>query len=162
VNPGEIRTGLPAGDVSYARAFRAQPFGSSLVSMTLSGWRVLQLLQEQWCGRDRQRILQPSDSVRYVWSVSTAAQILGKPCAGAPNPVSGLEIDGRPVVPDGHYRVVTSSMLAGGFNRFDALRAGVDRADGPADVDALEAYLAPSLSGDPRVPPETDRIGVAP
>jgi 5'-nucleotidase len=162
VNPGEVRTGIAPGDVTYARAFRAQPFGSSLVSMTLSGSRVFQLLQEQWCGRERQRVLQPSRGVRYSWSQSTAAAILGKPCAGAPNPVSGLEINGHPVVPAGQYRIAVSSLLAGGFNRFDALRAGVGLADGPGDVAALESYLAPTLSAGPLVPPETDRIAVVP
>ena len=56
------------------------------------------------------------------------------------------------------YRVAVSSLSAGGFNSFDALAAGSDRADGPADTAAMEAHLAPSLSGEPRVPPATDRI----
>jgi 5'-nucleotidase len=162
VNPGEIRAGLAAGDVTYARAFAAQPFGSSLVSMTLSGARLFVLLKEQWCGRDRQRILQVSDSVRYTWSASTAAAIVGLPCAGAPNPVSGLEIAGEPVREDGQYRIAVSSLLAGGFNGFDSLRAGFDLADGPQDTAAMEAHLGPSLSGEPLVPPATDRIAVAP
>jgi hypothetical protein len=58
--------------------------------------------------------------------------------------------------------VAVSSMLAGGFNRFDVLGAGTDRGDGPPDTAALEAHLAPSLSGVPIVPPETTRIGVIP
>ena len=162
VNPGEIRAGLAAGDVTFGRAFAAQPFGTSLVSMTLSGVRIMVLLKEQWCGRDGQRVLQVSDSVRYAWSASTAAAIVGKPCAGAPNPIFGLQIDGEPVRDDGQYRIVVSSLLAGGFNRFDTLRAGTDLAGGPADTAALEAHLASSLTGTPRVPPETDRIGLAP
>jgi hypothetical protein len=65
-------------------------------------------------------------------------------------------------VPRGEYRITVSSLLAGGFNRFDALRAGVALADGPGDVAALESYLAPTLTGNPRVPPETTRIAVVP
>ncbi len=127
VNPGEIRTGIPAGDVDYASAFRAQPFGSSLVTMTLTGAQVREVLKEQWCGRQTQRILQPSQSVRYAWSLSTAAAIQGRPCAGAPNPVSELAIGGEPVETEREYRVTVSSMLAGGFNRYETLAAGTER-----------------------------------
>jgi 5'-nucleotidase len=162
VNPGEVRTGIAAGDVTVAEAFRAQPFGSSVVTMTLTGGQILELLREQWCGREQQRILAPSSGVRYLWSVGAAAAIQGRPCEGAMNPVSELRIGGRSVEGDAHYRVAVSSMLAGGFNRFDVLGAGTDRGDGPPDTAALEAHLAPSLSGDPIVPPETDRIGLVP
>jgi 5'-nucleotidase len=162
VNPGEIRTGIPAGDVNFAAAFRSQPFGSSLVTMTLTGAQIRELLKEQWCGRTEQRILQPSSGVRYSWSQAAMASIQGAPCAGAANPVSSLEIGGDPVDLDRGYRVTVSSMLAGGFNRFETLLAGADRTDGPDDTAAIETHLAPTLTGEPLVPPETDRISVAP
>jgi 5'-nucleotidase len=162
VNPGEVRTGIAAGDVTVAGAFRAQPFGSSVVAMTLTGSQILALLKEQWCGRERQRVLAPSAAVSYLWSLGAAAAIQGQPCDGALNPVSELRIRGELVEPDATYRVAVSSMLAGGFNRFDVLEAGTDRGDGPPDTVALEAHLAPSLTGDPIVPPETTRIGVVP
>ena len=162
VNPGELRGGLPAGDVTYGRAFASQPFGTSLVSMTLTGAQLLELLKQQWCDRGRALILQPSESVRYAWSASAAAAAQGAPCATAPNPVSQLAIGGTPVDGARSYRVAVSSLSAGGFNRFDALAAGDDRTDGPADTAAMEAHLAPSLSGEPRVPPATDRITVVP
>jgi 5'-nucleotidase len=162
VNPGEIRSGLPAGDVTYGRAFASQPFGSSLVSMTLTGEQLLELLKQQWCDRKRALILQPSATVSYTWSAATAAAIVGAPCATAPNPVTGLAVDGAPVEPARRYRVAVSSLLAGGFNSFDALDGGVERADGPQDTAAMEAHLGPSLTGGPLVPPATDRIAVAP
>jgi 5'-nucleotidase len=162
VNPGEIRTGIAAGEVTVAKAFRAQPFGSSVTTMTLTGGQILELLKEQWCGRDRQRILGTSSGVTYMFSIAGAAAIQGQPCGGAPNPVSELRIANQPVDGDARYRVAVSSLLAGGFNRFDVLGAGTGRGDGPPDTDALEAYLAPSLTGDPIVPPETTRIGRVP
>jgi 5'-nucleotidase len=42
------------------------------------------------------------------------------------------------------------------------LRDGTDRLGGSVDTDALEAYLAPSLTGTPIAPPALDRIDVAP
>jgi 5'-nucleotidase len=162
VNPGEIRAGLPAGDVTFGRAFASQPFGTSLVSMSLYGADVLQLLKQQWCGRPQPRVLQPSDGVSYTWSAQVAASIQGKPCATAANPVADLRIAGGPVEPERLYRITVSSLLAGGFNRFEALESGAYRAGGPDDTAALEAHLAPSLAGEPLVPPPTDRIAVAP
>ena len=100
--------------------------------------------------------------MHYAWSLATAAAIQGQPCAGAPNPVSALAIGGEPVEAERAYRVTVSSMLAGGFNRYETLAAGTERTDGPPDVTALEGHLAPSLSGDPLVPPETVRIDVVP
>ena len=38
----------------------------------------------------------------------------------------------------------------------------LDRLGGSLDTDALEAYLAPSLTGAPIAPPALDRIDVAP
>jgi 5'-nucleotidase len=162
VNPGEIRAGLAAGDVTFGRAFASQPFGTSLISMWLHGGDVLELLKQQWCGRAEQRVLQPSSGVSYTWSAQVAAAIQGKPCAKAPNPVSDLHIGGAPVDGGRLYRITVSSLLASGFNRFDALATGADRAGGADDIAALEAHLAPSLAGDPLMPPATDRIAVAP
>jgi 5'-nucleotidase len=162
VNPGEVRRGLSAGEITYGRAFASLPFGSTLVTMSLYGGDVLELLKEQWCGRSAQRVLQPSLGVSYTWSRQVADSILGQPCAGAPNPVSGLYVDGTPVEPGRLYRITVSSRLAQGFNRFDALKPGLNQVGGPDETAALETYLAPSLTGDPIVPPVRNRIAVAP
>ena len=93
------------------------------------------------------------------WTMAAAE---GAPCATAPNPVSQLALGGTPVNGERSYRVAVSSLSAGGFNSFGALAGGADRADGPADTAAMETHLAPSLSGEPRVPPATDRIARVP
>ena len=161
VNPGEVRRGLSAGEITYGRAFASLPFGSTLATVSMYGLDVLELLKEQWCGRSRQRVLQPS-SVSYLWSKQVADSILGQPCAGAANPVSNLRIAGGPLEPERLYRVTVSSRLAEGFNRFDALAPGANKVGGPDETAALETYLAPSLTGDPISPPVRNRIAVAP
>jgi 5'-nucleotidase len=157
VNPGSVRVGLPAGDVTFGVAFRAQPFGASLVTMTLSGAQVLDLLKQQWCGRARPLILLPS-GVNYVWSRAAVAAATDKPCATAPNPVGNLQIGGAPVDPGRGYRVAVSTLLAYGPDGLTTFRAGTARAGGPTDTEALERFLAPSLTGTPYVPPLRDRI----
>ena len=73
MNPGGVRADLrprnPEGVVSYGDAFAMQPFGNSLVTMSLSGAQLLAVLEQQWTGanRDRARILQPSAGFHYRW-----------------------------------------------------------------------------------------------
>jgi 5'-nucleotidase len=158
IRPGQVRAGLAAGDVSYARAFMTQPFGTSLVSMSLTGVQLLDLLKEQWCGRSKTEVLQVSAAVRYTWSASIARAIKSRPCATAPNPVSGLEIDGEPVEPDRLYRITVNSGMANRDDNYPTLSRGTNRAGGPQDTEALEDYLQPSVDGTPLEPPERDRL----
>jgi 5'-nucleotidase len=162
MNPGGVRSDLAAGDVTFGEAFTVQPFGNSLVTLTLTGAQLLDTLKQQWCEQDSPKVLLPSAGVHYSYSSSAAAALTGQPCAGAANPVSGLTIGGTPVDPAAGYLVTVNSFLADGGDKFTALRDGTDRLGGSVDTDALEAYLAPSLSGTPIAPPALDRIDVTP
>ena len=52
------------------------------------------------------------------FSKSVAASILGKPCAGAANPVSGVTIGGAALNPAATYRITTNNFLADGGDDF--------------------------------------------
>jgi 5'-nucleotidase len=158
IRPGQVRAGLGAGEVSYARAFMTQPFGTSLVSMTLTGDQMLELLKEQWCGRSKTEVLYPSASVSYTWSATTARAIKDTPCATAPNPVTGLSIGGEPVEPTRAYRITVNSGMANRDDNYPTLSRGTNRWGGPEDTAALERYLEPSVDGPPLEPPERDRL----
>jgi 5'-nucleotidase len=162
MNPGGVRSDIAAGDVTFGEAFTVQPFGNSLVTLTLTGAQLLEVLKQQWCSQDAARVLLPSAGVHYTYSASAAAALVGQPCAGAANPVTGLTIAGAAVDPAASYRVTVNSFLADGGDKFTVLRDGTDRLGGSVDTDALEAYLAPSLTGTPIAPPALDRIDVAP
>jgi hypothetical protein len=47
-------------------------------------------------------------------------------------------------------------------SREDATGPRIDRLGGEVDTDALEDYIAPSLTGAPVAPPALDRIDVTP
>src|SRR5918999_5004541 len=175
MNPGGVRTDFTFaqsgtegdGNVTYGEAFNVQPFGNSLVTMNLTGAELYDMVKSQWCGQDFARVLLPSAGVEYTFDRSVAASLLPdpgttavKPCAGAPNPVSDLRIGGVLVDPGASYRITVNSFLADGGDRFPVVRAGTDRLGGAVDTDALEAYIAPSLSGAPIAPPALDRIDV--
>ena len=172
MNPGGVRadfTFAPSGAeapgaVTFGESFTVQPFGNSLVTMTLTGAQLLELLKQQWCGQTGgRRILQPSASVAYTFDASAATEITGAACASAPNPVSGLTIGGAAVDPAASYRITVNSFLADGGDAFTVLREGTDRLGGEVDTDALTAYLAPSLEPGAAVgPPALDRITVVP
>jgi 5'-nucleotidase len=161
VNPGIVRAGLPVGDISYGRAFTAQPFGTTLVTMTLTGAQIRNLLKQQWCGRSSPNVLQVSN-VSYSWSRHVARSITGKPCADAADPVTGLTVAGTPVEPWMAWRVTVNSSLASGGDQFYVLHSGTQPVDGQGDADALAAHLAPSVTGVPLMPPARDRITLIP
>jgi 5'-nucleotidase len=164
MNPGGVRAPFAFvqsgsegdGNVTYGEAFTVQPFGNSLVTMTLTGAQILEMLQSQWCGQTSPRVLLPSAGVHYTWSTGAAAN------ACTTNPVSNLTIGGTPVDPAASYRITVNSFLADGGDNFPVLREGTDRLGGEVDTDALEDYIAPSLTGAPVAPPALDRIDVTP
>jgi 5'-nucleotidase len=170
MNPGGVRadfTFAPSGseapgEVTYGEAFTVQPFGNSLVTMTLTGQQILDMLKSQWCGQAFPRVLLPSAGVHYTFDQSDATAILETPCAGAVNPVSNVTISGTPLDPAASYRVTVNSFLADGGDIFPVLRQGTDRLGGAVDTDALEAYIAPSLTGAPISPPALNRIDAIP
>jgi 5'-nucleotidase len=162
MNPGGVRAPFAAGEITYGEAFTVQPFGNTLTTMTLTGAQVLEMLKSQWCGQTFRRVLYPSAGVRYTYDASVAASILSQPCAGAENPVSDVVLGGAPLDPGASYRITVNSFLADGGDAFAVLREGTDRLGGVPDVDALEAYLRPTLTGEPLAVPALDRITAVP
>ncbi|MFY0528520.1 bifunctional metallophosphatase/5'-nucleotidase [Archangium gephyra] len=146
MNPGGIRADLEAGDVTYGEAFDVQPFGNTLVTMTLTGAQLHTLLEQQWEG-SLVRVLQPSRGFGYTWKASA-------PVGQKVDPAS-LRLHGAPVDPAGRYRVTVNSFLAQGGDNFRVLPTGTERRGGPLDLDALEAWLK---ARSPLSPPGTNRL----
>ena len=146
-NPGGIRTDLRAGTVTYADLFAVQPFGNSLVRMTLSGGQLVRLLEQQWADQPQPRVLQVS-GITYAWQPEAPV--------GARVDATDVRVGGQPLVLDGRYRVVVNSFLAEGGDNFTVLREGTDREGGAQDLDAFVDYVA-ALPG-PVVAPPGGRI----
>jgi 5'-nucleotidase len=162
VNPHILRTGLPRGDITYGRAFTSLPFGSSLITQSMTGGQIRELLKQQWCGRKEPQILQVSSTVSYTWSRSKAKAALNKPCSAETDPVGDLTIRGNPVKSYESFRVTINTTMQGRGAQFSILHTGTDRTGGPGDVESFAAYLEPSVAGAPIVPASTSRINVAP
>lgn len=145
MNPGGIRADLPFnapnGNVTYGDAFTVQPFGNSLVTLTLSGAQIKTLLETQFANCLGQtsfdRILQVSKGLTYNWSAGAA-------CG---NKVSSIALNGVAIDPTASYRVTVNSFLADGGDAFAVLKDGTARLGGAVDTDAFEAYLQANPAG---------------
>jgi 5'-nucleotidase len=153
MNAGGIRADLtypssPAGEgdgvVTYGEAFAVQPFGNSLVTMTLNGAQIDALLERQFTGGNG--ILQVSEGFAYTYSVS----------APADSKVSNITLNGFPISPGTDYRVTVNSFLADGGDNYGILATGTNRVPGNVDTDAFENYLKANAAG--ITPGPQDRI----
>ena len=173
-NPGFLFAGSAAGEgngnITYGEAFTVQPFGNSLVTMTLTGQQLKDLLEQQFpgcLGQGTRRILQISNGVRYSVSESAA------PCSKvvdlsftptdvtvvppvATGPAESIVSGGVVLNPTRTYRVTVNNFLATGGDGFTVLQGGQDVLGGAQDIDALVAYLAnykaPAAAYDPAAP----------
>jgi len=140
-NPGGMRTDLvalasgpDAGNVTYGAVFAAQPFNNRLITLTLSGAQLKDLLEQQWQGDAGSRMLQVSSGFHYAWRASAPD--------GAHVDAGSMRLGDEPVRPEGRYRVTVNNFLAAGGDRFDVLKSGTGPVTGIIDTEALAAYLS--------------------
>lgn len=157
MNPGGIRENItfvssgPEGDgqFTFGEAFGVQPFGNSLVTMTLTGAQIDQLLEQQFNNPSpgSNRILQVSSGFAYTWNATAPA--------GARVDPDTITINGVVVDPATGYRVTVNSFLADGGDNFPMLTAGTSRLGGEVDLDALVTYFG---ANSPVAPGPQNRI----
>ncbi len=140
MNPGGIRAdlvakhpGRPDFALTYAEVFETQPFANTLVTLTLTGAEIRELLEGQFGSRQEPRILQVSKDFSYRYTYDRATR---------KGTVDAMSLRGKPVDLGKKYRVTVNSFLAAGGDGFGVLKRGTDHAGGGGDVDALIAYLA--------------------
>jgi 5'-nucleotidase len=164
MNPGGIRTDLVENDamnVTYGAAFAVQPFNNYLVSVSLTGQQVLDVLNEQWNqtnegASSRWKILQVS-GITYTWDRTLAAQP-GLDALVADSVKVDDDGDGAiddAIDPAKTYRIVTNNFVAGGGDGFSTFTEATDPYFGGLDIDAFADYLA---AHNPYTVAPTDRI----
>ncbi|WP_024510346.1 bifunctional metallophosphatase/5'-nucleotidase [Bradyrhizobium sp. ARR65] len=149
-NPGGIRTDINKRDdgaVTYADVFASQPFRNQLVTLTLTGAQIKDMLEQQWLDPKRPRILPVSKGFRYSWD---AAKPYGERVVAA-----SMMLNGKPIEPAASYRVTVNNYLALGGDGFTVLKGGTNPQFGSYDDEALFAYFQASS---PIAPPAADRI----
>jgi len=149
-NPGGVRADIPKkeeGGVTYADVFASQPFRNQLVTLTLTGMQIKNMLEQQWLDPRRPRILPVSRGFNYAWD---AAKPYGDRVV-----TDRMSLNGQRIDPAASYRVTVNNYLSVGGDGFTVLKEGIAPRFGVYDVDALYAYFQ---ANSPIGPAPADRI----
>ncbi|SMC25336.1 5'-nucleotidase [Andreprevotia lacus DSM 23236] len=140
MNPGGVRADLTpdaSGNVTYGLLFTTQPFGNSLVTLTVTGAQIKELLEQQFAGYSNNqpydRVLQSSAGFTYSWDSS-------KP-GGQKVDANSIKLNGVLIAPTATYRITVNNFMATGGDNFTVLIQGQNVLGGAQDIDALEAYI---------------------
>jgi len=145
-NRGGLRRDLSPGPVTRRDLFELLPFGNHLVCMTLTGAELAACLSAAIEGTAHTGL----EFSGLVAEVTVDAAGNGE--------LARLLVGGAPVDPEGEYRVVTNSFLAGGGDAYPGLSGGRDRREDPAPLRAvLEEHFR---ARDSVRPPTEDRYRV--
>jgi 5'-nucleotidase len=135
------------GNVTYGEAFTVQPFGNSLVTMTLTGTQLKNVLEQQFTGCGPQtanRLMQPSASLYYEFTPASgwtyaSPDIKNTDCNWVN--AASIRINGVLVDPATSYRITVNNYMADGGDNYLEFKKGSNRLGGAVDIDALEAYF---------------------
>lgn len=133
MNPGGIRADLAAGTITWGALFTVQPFGNTIVKLTLTGQQIYDLLNQQWGAPQPAggRFLQIS-GLTYTWD--SAIPEGGKR-------VTEVRDSSGPISLTASYNVAVNNFIAAGGDNFTVLRSGTNQLGGPVDLDALIDYI---------------------
>jgi 2',3'-cyclic-nucleotide 2'-phosphodiesterase (5'-nucleotidase family) len=130
INNGGIRTGLPAGEVTYGALFEVQPFANSLHRLTVTGV-ALRRYFERLVARGAPRVHVSGATITYDSSRRAGSRI------------RQVQLDGgRPLRDDAKYTIVLNEYMATGSDGATLARGALAReVITPTDLDALVTYL---------------------
>lgn len=126
--------GDPDGNVTYREVVDAQSHDYRLVTMTLTGRQVLDVLEEQW---HLPQISRPMTRLGIAGLTYTF-----DPTRGRLQHITQAWVGSEPLDEAAEYTVVANTFLAAGGNNIATFSKVTERREtGVLDVDALEGYL---------------------
>jgi 5'-nucleotidase len=130
VNIGGIRADLPAGPVSYGALYEVEPFQNQLVTVTLSGAELREVLEQALEGTGRPALEVAGALVRY------------DPRWPGGRRIESVRLQGnRKLESRRRYVVSLPDYLAGGGDGFTRLTQFRSEPGGVLDLDALAGFL---------------------
>ncbi len=137
------------GNVTYGEAFTVQPFGNSLVTLSLTTQNIKDFLEEQFAGCLGQsptatRFALPSAGFKYTWDGAKAcgSRVSNVTLRTASATETLVDASGVVQSPAKSYRVTVNNFMADGGDGYSTLIKGTNRVGGAQDIDALAAFLA--------------------
>jgi 5'-nucleotidase len=149
MNPYGIRAPVvPASDgaVTFGDIYLAQPFGSALVTETMTGAEIKAALEQGFDATGPEQVLAPSAGLIYRFD---RRQPIG-------SRIVSITLGDKPLDPTARYRVTMNSFLALGGDGFTAFAGAREAVTGPTDIEALERHIRSVPRRD--VPPEARAI----
>jgi 5'-nucleotidase len=150
------------GNVTYGEAFTTQPFGNSLVTMTLTAQDLKDVLEQQFAACRGQlptatRIMIPSAGFKYRWDGAKACdqRIHSVTLTRDGRTETLVDAGGKVLEPAREYRVTVNSFMASGGDSFSTFLKGKAPLGGALDLDALVDYMARFKAPNPPYAPGT-------
>ncbi|MBG6218803.1 5'-nucleotidase [Arthrobacter sp. CAN_A6] len=139
-NAGGLRSDIDEGPITLAEVYGVLPFNNTLVTMSLTGAQVRQVLEE---GANSPYGTAQVSGVK--WAYNPAAPFGAR--------VTSVTLpDGTPLDPAASYRVATNNFMATGGDEFTTLTQGTNTVDtGINLVDTVVRYLETNSPVDPQV-----------
>lgn len=134
MNPFGIRAPIvPAADgtVTFGDIYLAQPFGSALVTETMTGAEIKTVLEQGFDDAGPEQALAPSAGFVYRFD---RRQPIG-------SRIVSITLGGKPLEPAARYRVTMNGFLALGGDGFSVFTGAREAVTGPTDIEALEGYF---------------------
>lgn len=133
MNRDGIRADIGAGELTWGELLSAQPFGNTVMKLTLTGEQILRLLEQQWSGPHAERpyLLRPS-GLRYTYDLRRPP---------FQRVVDTETADGLPLDPKRRYSVAANDFIVGGGDFFSVFAEGMDATPAMLDIEALEQYI---------------------
>ncbi len=154
------------GNVTYGEAFTAQPFGNSLVTMTVTAQDLKNVLEQQFAGCRGQgvantRIMLPSAGFNYTFDGAQAcdARIGNVTLSQGGVNETIVNASGLVLEPAKTYRITVNNFMATGGDGFTTFLNGTNLLGGAQDIDALVAYLAAFKAPNPAYDPANPALG---
>lgn len=124
-----IRSNLQRGSVTWGALYSVLPFSNHLVSISLTGKDIYDLLEQQWTGA-YPNILQIS-GIRYTYD----------PRQPPGHKIILVQHQDHPLILEKTYTIATTNYLASGNGFFSVMKRGTIIKRGASDLETVIAYI---------------------